>query len=225
MAHITAFFSPLTPLKTSLGIANDTQCVSDFGGTSAAAPAATAIFALALEARPELTWRDMQYLCVETGRPFKRDGVYWHKLASGREYSDQLGYGALDAYAFVTKAKEWKLVTPQVWITPPYVQFQNGTMEAGRFFNGGERLSKKGVFHAVEITEAMAQEHNFGAIEHVQIKVWVQHERRGDIEVTIQSPKKVVSKVGKTRMYDESPEGLPGWTFTSLRHWYVSFSL
>jgi len=37
-------------------------------GTSASAPLAAGICALALEANPNLTWRDMQYLVVLTSR-------------------------------------------------------------------------------------------------------------------------------------------------------------
>ena len=38
-------------------------------GTSASAPLAAGIIALALEANPELSWRDMQYIALMTSRP------------------------------------------------------------------------------------------------------------------------------------------------------------
>ena len=44
-------------------------CTSDHTGTSASAPLAAGICALALEANPNLTWRDMQHLVVFTSRP------------------------------------------------------------------------------------------------------------------------------------------------------------
>jgi len=44
-------------------------CTSDHTGTSASAPLAAGICALALEANSNLTWRDMQHLVVFTSRP------------------------------------------------------------------------------------------------------------------------------------------------------------
>lgn len=38
-------------------------------GTSASAPLAAGLVALALEANPGLTWRDMQYIVVMTSKP------------------------------------------------------------------------------------------------------------------------------------------------------------
>uniref|UniRef100_A0A1B0CYQ6 furin n=1 Tax=Phlebotomus papatasi TaxID=29031 RepID=A0A1B0CYQ6_PHLPP len=47
----------------------DRICTVEHTGTSASAPLAAGICALALEANPSLTWRDMQYLVVLTSRP------------------------------------------------------------------------------------------------------------------------------------------------------------
>ena len=38
------------------------MCTSEHTGTSASAPIAAGVCALALEANPSLTWRDLQYL-------------------------------------------------------------------------------------------------------------------------------------------------------------------
>nr|CAD7425941.1 unnamed protein product [Timema monikensis] len=47
----------------------DKLCTLDHTGTSASAPLAAGIAALALQANPDLTWRDVQYLVVLTSRP------------------------------------------------------------------------------------------------------------------------------------------------------------
>nr|CAD7461031.1 unnamed protein product [Timema tahoe] len=47
----------------------DKLCTLDHTGTSASAPLAAGIVALALQANPDLTWRDVQYLVVLTSRP------------------------------------------------------------------------------------------------------------------------------------------------------------
>jgi kexin len=45
------------------------KCTHAHGGTSAAGPLAAGALALALSVRPELTWRDVQYLLYETAVP------------------------------------------------------------------------------------------------------------------------------------------------------------
>ena len=42
------------------------RCTRSHSGTSAAAPEAAGVFALALEANPNLSWRDLQHLTVLT---------------------------------------------------------------------------------------------------------------------------------------------------------------
>lgn len=42
----------------------DENCTGSFSGTSASAPIVAAVIALALEANPTLTWRDIKHLLV-----------------------------------------------------------------------------------------------------------------------------------------------------------------
>ena len=56
------------------------ECVTHFSGTSCAAPLAAGIFALVLEANPELTWRDMQHLVVQTAEKNDPKGASWSKV-------------------------------------------------------------------------------------------------------------------------------------------------
>lgn len=146
----------------------------------------------------------------------------WETLPSGREYSPMFGFGALDAYAFVNEAKTWTLVKPQVWIKPPYAQLKGGTMDVKGVASGGEPFSStRPVSHTFEITEAMAKRHDFDKVEHVQLRVWIQYPRRGDITVRLHSPKITLSVVGRPRPYDDAQTGLAGWTFSTLKHWCV----
>lgn len=57
-----------------------------FSGTSASAPLAAGLCALALEANPALTWRDMQYIVVLTSKstPLEREGG-WISNGVGRK--------------------------------------------------------------------------------------------------------------------------------------------
>jgi furin len=53
------------------------QCTSSHTGTSASAPLAAGICALALESNRELTWRDMQHIVVRTARPANLKSLDW----------------------------------------------------------------------------------------------------------------------------------------------------
>ncbi|KAJ8965046.1 hypothetical protein NQ314_004447, partial [Rhamnusium bicolor] len=92
----------------------DHICTVEHTGTSASAPLAAGICALALEANPSLTWRDLQYLVVLTSRPTpleKESG--WIVNGVRRKVSHKFGYGLMDAGALVTLAEKWTTVPPQ----------------------------------------------------------------------------------------------------------------
>ncbi|KAF9054728.1 kex protein [Panaeolus papilionaceus] len=199
------------------------ECTKNHGGTSAAAPNAVGVFALALQARPELTWRDIQHLCVETARQVNPDDPDWEKTASGRYFSYKYGYGALDAYAYVTAAKSWKLVKPQAWIHTDIVRFKDGKVhDLGHkkySYEGGEPIPDEGFEAKIMVTKEMVEKNNFEKLEHVDIRVWISHTKRGDVEVQLVSPKGIKSILANRRKYDEATTGFPGWRFMTVKHW------
>ncbi|CAI9612275.1 unnamed protein product, partial [Staurois parvus] len=89
------------------------KCTDSHTGTSASAPLAAGIIALALEANNNLTWRDMQHLVVRTSNPAHLNTNDWATNGVGRKVSHSYGYGLLDAGAMVTLAKNWTTVGPQ----------------------------------------------------------------------------------------------------------------
>ncbi|KAF9454583.1 hypothetical protein P691DRAFT_656065 [Macrolepiota fuliginosa MF-IS2] len=194
-------------------------CATTHGGTSAAAPNAVGVFALALEARPDLSWRDIQYLCVETARIVNPDDEDWEKTAAGKLYSYKYGYGALDAYAFVTAAQSWPLVKPQTWLPTDTVILNDGKMDNQGNFTGGQFIGADGVESKITITKDMLDSNNLEKLEHINIKVWIQHTRRGDVEVEIVSPNGIKSVLASQRQFDAATTGFPGWTFMSVKHW------
>ncbi|KAI5696030.1 hypothetical protein M8J75_007136 [Diaphorina citri] len=82
--------------------------------TSASAPIAAGMCALALEANPSLTWRDMQYIVVLTSKPgpLEKEGG-WTVNGVKRKLSHNFGYGLMDGGAMVTLAEQWVNVPPQ----------------------------------------------------------------------------------------------------------------
>ena len=73
------------------------ECTGNHIGTSASAPLAAGICALALEANTELTWRDMQHIVIHTARPKGLKASDWNVNGVGRpgNYSVELNFFSL----------------------------------------------------------------------------------------------------------------------------------
>ncbi|KAI1425127.1 peptidase S8/S53 domain-containing protein [Xylaria sp. FL1777] len=186
----------------------ENQCYNGHGGTSAAAPLAAGIFALALEVRPDLSWRDMQYIALESAVPIDLETGEWQSTTMGKQYSHTFGYGKIDSYALVETAKTWKNVKPQAWFYSPWLHIKKEIPQ------GDQGLSV-----SFEITKNMLQEANLERLEHVTITMNVEHTQRGDLSVDLISPDNVTSHISATRKLDKSDLGYDDWTFMSVAHW------
>ncbi|KAJ4490405.1 peptidase S8/S53 domain-containing protein [Lentinula aciculospora] len=219
------------------------QCSRSHGGTSAAAPNVVGVIALALQARPELGWRDIQHLCVRTAIPINYDpsspppsspsDTDYELTAARRPFSYAFGYGAIDAYTFVHAALKWDLVPRQAWMRTRTIVLDDGKMTKDKVFSGGIPFgqSKSGgevsVSSTLEVTEKMMSRARFApqGLEHVNVRVWIEHQRRGDVRAEIVSPNGIksvlagVSSGDGGRKYDKAKTGFPGWLFMSVKHW------
>ncbi|KAH9958323.1 peptidase S8/S53 domain-containing protein [Russula dissimulans] len=194
-------------------------CATTHGGTSAAAPNAAGVFALALSVRPDLTWRDIQHLVIRTAEVVNAEDPDWDKTAAGRPFSYKYGYGRLNGYEFVTAAQNWELVKPQAWIESPAVQIENGTSSLVGEMSGGSPIVPDGVTSTITITQENMEQNNFEKLEHITVRVWITHDRRGDVEVEITSPHGIKSILAARRRTDLNKDGFPGWRFMSVKHW------
>lgn len=185
------------------------RCTSAHGGTSAAAPLVAGVIALALQARPDLTWRDMQHIAVHSAVMINPDDPDWQKTQAGRHFNHKFGYGLIDAFQFVEEAKRHKLVKPQAWMTGANVTIPRDE----------SLLSEGGVKSTFTITEQMVKDANLESVEHVTVRVWITHERRGDCNIELTSPHGTRSVLARPRRYDDATTGFPGWGFMTLKHW------
>jgi subtilisin-like proprotein convertase family protein len=48
------------------------------------------------------------------------------------------------------------------------------------------------------------------------------HQRRGDIVIDLTSPEGIVSHIATKRKFDTSGDGMVGWFFMSVKHWYLT---
>ncbi|KZO90492.1 hypothetical protein CALVIDRAFT_490381 [Calocera viscosa TUFC12733] len=195
------------------------KCTSSHGGTSAAAPLVAGVMALALQARPELTWRDAQHLVIRSSVHINPDDPDWEQTASGRRYSYKYGYGAIDGYTLVQMAKTWELVKPQAWVDVGELDLPGAEMDWEGHMMGGTPIGPSGVSSSLSVTGDMLQENNFERMEHVTIRVWINHKKRGDVEVQLESPNGIVSVLAAKRPRDFDEGGFKGWQFSSVKHW------
>lgn len=183
------------------------QCYANHGGTSAAAPLGAGVFALALSARTELTWRDLQHILVMTSVPINEDED-WDTTYIGRKFSHAYGYGKLDAYAVVEKAKTMDLLKPQAWLKSPWMHVKHPIPQG-----------VEGLLSTFEVTQDQMKKANLERVEHVTVTMNIEHTRRGDLSVELRSPTNLVSHLSVTRRLDDAKQGYVDWTFMSVAHW------
>lgn len=150
----------------------------------------------------------MQYLCVETAVMVDEDDPDWETTFIGKHFSHRYGYGSLDAYAIVEKAKTWQNVKPQAWFHTPILEVKAAIPQ------GNTGLRSHVSIDAEDLKKA-----NFERIEHVTVTMNVKHQQRGDVSVDLISPKGMVSHIATVRRDDSSEKGYDNWTFMSVKHW------
>uniref|UniRef100_A0A2K5RWH3 Proprotein convertase subtilisin/kexin type 4 n=1 Tax=Cebus imitator TaxID=2715852 RepID=A0A2K5RWH3_CEBIM len=181
------------------------QCTDKHTGTSASAPLAAGMIALALEANPFLTWRDLQHLVVRASKPAHLQAEDWRTNGVGRQVSHHYGYGLLDAGLLVDTARTWLPTPPQMKCT---VRVQNSPTPI------------LPVMYIRKNVSACASRHNsIRSLEHVQVQLTLSYSRRGDLEISLTSPMGTRSTLVAIRPLDVSTEGYNNWVFMSTHFW------
>ncbi|KAK3869911.1 hypothetical protein Pcinc_024806 [Petrolisthes cinctipes] len=188
------------------------KCTKTHSGTSAAAPEAAGVFALALEASPHLTWRDIQHLTVLTS---KRNSLFdakrrfsWRMNGVGLEYNHLFGFGVMDAGAMVALARDWVTV-------PPRYHCQAGIYQTHGRMTVNESVSLKITTDACSGTETEVL-----YLEHVQAVITLNATRRGDVQLFLVSPLGTKSMILSRRPNDDdSRDGFTKWPFMTTHTW------
>ncbi|XP_073835799.1 furin-like protease 1 isoform X2 [Musca autumnalis] len=179
------------------------SCTVSHTGTSASAPLAAGIAALVLESNKNLTWRDMQHIVVRTAKPANLIDPTWSKNGVGRRVSHSFGYGLMDAAAMVRLARQWKTVPEQqrCEINAPHVD--------------------KVIPPKSHITLQLSVKNclNINFLEHVQAKITLTSQRRGDIQLNLISPAGTKVTLLTPRVHDTSHSGFNQWPFMSVHTW------
>ncbi|XP_046655685.1 neuroendocrine convertase 1-like [Daphnia pulicaria] len=188
---------------------NDT-CTMDHTGTSAAAPLASGIVALALEANSNLTWRDVQHLVPWTSEygPLK-DNIDWQENSAGFRVNPRFGFGLMNAAKYVRAAINWSTVPEKsICVTPSFngnlpVLFTNKEWGTVEFESDG--------------CSGTLDEVNY--LEHVEVIVSIEYPVRGQLEIDLISPSGTSTQLVKQRPKDKSKQGYVNWPFMSVHTW------
>ncbi|XP_034443376.1 furin (paired basic amino acid cleaving enzyme) b [Hippoglossus hippoglossus] len=181
------------------------KCTDSHTGTSASAPLAAGIIALALEANMNLTWRDMQHLVVRTSRPGHLSAGDWKTNGVGRRVSHSYGYGLLDAGVMVSLAQNWTTLGPQnqcvhTMLTEP------------------RDIGNKLVF-SKSVDACWGRPEYVSSLEHAQARLTLSHNQRGKLAIHLISPLGTRSTLLFPRPNDFSSEGFNDWAFMTTHSW------
>uniref|UniRef100_A0A7N6FB87 P/Homo B domain-containing protein n=1 Tax=Anabas testudineus TaxID=64144 RepID=A0A7N6FB87_ANATE len=172
------------------------KCTDSHTGTSASAPLAAGIIALALEANMNLTWRDMQHLAVRTSQPGRLSAGDWKTNGVGRRVSHSYGYGLLDAGAMVALALNWTAVGPQHQCVHTMLLVFSKSVDA-----------------------CWGRPEYVSSLEHVQARLTLSYNQRGKLAIHLISPLGTRSTLLFPRPNDFSSEGFNDWAFMTTHSW------
>ena len=182
-------------------------CTSNHGGTSAAAPLAAGVYALLLQVRPDLNWRDVQRVTLESAIIVNPKDDDWKKNGAGRMYNHKYGYGTFDTYRMIEMARKYVNVGLQTKITN-----QNNLTAV--------HIPPEGVTNTIQINASHIDDANLYRLEHVVVAVTIQHQRRGNVAIYLMSPSGFESRLIETRSNDYDEKGFQDWEMLSVAHWY-----
>ncbi|MEM7385804.1 MAG: S8 family serine peptidase, partial [Verrucomicrobiota bacterium] len=178
----------------------DRDYTNSFGGTSASTPIVAGACALLLEANPNLGWRDVQEILIRSARQVDPGDSDWAVNGGGLAFNHRYGAGMLDVGAAIDLAEDWGLLGAQ--------QTQMGTFSD---LSAAIPDDDDGLERTVSFSQSEALR-----VEHVRVKIRINHGRRGDLQILLRSPLGMESRLVD---FHDSVRNHYDWTFTSVRHW------
>jgi kexin len=166
------------------------------------------ILALVMQVRPDLTWRDVQHLCVQTAIPINlKDSGWQNTTVPGRLFSHKFGFGKLSAYRIVEAAKSFVSVNDQTQMT----------IESSLKHQVNSSMS---LAIDMVVSEEMALGANASDMEHLRLTFSTLEFVRSEINVKVISPGGVESFLIPSRKFDSDSKGFTNWTAMSVASWF-----
>ena len=203
----------------------DSDITYSFGGTSASCPIVAGIIALILQANPILTWRDVQYIVLQSASKNDLSDVDWtnnisqdshfikNEETNVYEYNNETGYhinhkygfGLINATGAVLLAQKWETDNLYVDTLQTIEHIFDVQIDIPDYDNTPEPI-----INTIDITETIK-------IEHIQLIVDIDHTFRGDLKIEITAPSGTKSIL--IDKHSDSNNDYSNWNFSSVRHW------
>ncbi len=177
---------------------------SSFGGTSAASPMVAGVVALMLEQNPNLGWRDVQHILVNTSRRTDPAHSSWVENGSGRSHSEYYGFGTIDASAAVNAATSWVNVGEELvgsGVRTVDQAIPNNSPSAGNYGTA--------IFSEIDISARLV-------VETVEVLLTTTGSYGGDLEVVLISPFGTESTLAR---FHNDNASYDNWMFSTVKNW------
>jgi len=181
--------------------ANGGDYANDFGGTSSSTPTAAGIVALMLEKNPNLGWRDVQEILIRSATKFRPTDADWINNGAGIPFNHNFGAGLINATAAVNMAATWANLATATSTTST-----QSSLTAAIPDNNATGITRTFDLSASKLR-----------VEHVTVRLSINHTSRGNLEITLTSPTGMASKLSE--LHSDSNDNYSNWTFSSVRHW------
>lgn len=171
-----------------------------FGGTSASTAIVSGVTALLLQANPELSWRDVQHILLNSATKNDPEDEEWTINSAGYNINLKYGFGRINASDAINLAKNWISVPDEIIIEmagSPNIPIPDDNIT--------------GVSHTITIPYDVT-------VEYVDIFFTSNdHTYWGDLEITLTSPS------GTESILSEKQNAIilgsyNNWKFGSIRH-------
>ena len=172
----------------------------DFGGTSSATPLVSGVIALALEANPDLTWRDVQNILVHSSRKNDANDPSWSLNGAGHDVSHKFGFGAVDAGAAVSLAENWSSSGEETNASfGPYTPDIDIDDDFGTWmeFNLSVPIDLR--------------------LESIDVIVDITHDSRGELDIVLEAPSGHESWLAEE--HSDNNDDYINWRFGTVQHW------
>ena len=186
---------------------NSSRYRDDYAGTSVAAPVVSGVVALMRAANADLTWRDVKVILANSARQNDPDHSSWKtgatKFGSDSDtysYSEEYGFGVVDAKAAVELADGWTNLPP--WRT--------STVSSA--------ASETAIRDFVPINRSLQVDSVVEFVEYVEINIDLDHDYFRDLDIVLTSPNGRKSTLSTNQLVSRGTALKGGFRFGSARH-------